>query len=181
MAVHVGVDTTEVIDGRAWTFGRWTRAVWRDVLAEVRKDMPNPIHDLLAQINEVNKQDAQFLRELIAQDIAEEMAAQTEKRPAVALAPRYQSAATSIIREALQQARTAISPDSVEFQSWSKTPIGVSYILWCLLRQNHKDVTLDQAYEIMMLITDKIANIITRSTGVVRDQGKNESPATAST
>ena len=58
---HVGREQTETVLGQTWTFGRWERRVWADLVAFARKTLPNPIEEAAKHLDKMPQVVGEFL------------------------------------------------------------------------------------------------------------------------
>jgi hypothetical protein len=145
---RIGRSCTESAIGKEWTFGRFTRKIWIDLADEGRKLLPNPVKEALAIIDEVTLRDAEIIRKLKIADGQEIERAKAEHRQPVLMSDSYVSMSTEILDRAYKATGRYLSAGSPELIQFIGSQEGGSHLFYLLLREHHKDVTQDEAFDV---------------------------------
>ncbi len=154
-ADHVGREVTEAALGQDWTFSRWTRAVHQAYSEWAQNMLPDPIERVTRSLDKVALKDAAIIRQLQIDDLAETKKAKEENRPAILMAPQYTPFADVMTKQAINKAGCYTGFGSPEIASLINSPEGTSYLFYLLLKPKHKDITPDQAYDVMLALNQR--------------------------
>lgn len=173
-ADHIGRECVETINGKSWTFARCTRAVHQDFAAFARTLLPNPVDAVLANLDKIALKDAAALRQLQIDDMAEMKKAKEEGREPALIAGQFKPFADTMTQQAVNKASVYCGFGSPEVTSVLGTSEGGSYMLYLLLKPNHKDITPDEAFELMIALGQRTQRIISTCSGKAEAAPKND-------
>jgi len=169
---HIGKECTFDALGRKWTAARQGRRVLIEFGDWARPLVPNPVRSALEDIDIATAKDAEILRELTRQDLAEEAKAKAEGREPVLIRPLYKPIANDMVARAQQAKNCYRDINHPEILSLMNSFKGQSYLLFLLLRKAHPDITQDTVDDILEeLPGSEVARILKTTSG------ENERPA----
>ena len=172
---HVGREITIEALGKTWRFGRWTRKIWVDFTSWAKSQLPDPIEATIKNIDKLVLKDAAIVRELQIQDQAEIERAKKENRQPVLMAPKYSQIAETLTSKALDKSASYLSFNSPEIESLLQSVPGSTYLFFLLLRQNHPDISEDEACEVFIGCSqEEVFKILSAVRGEAKGSGKNE-------
>lgn len=184
-AIHVGRETTTRAFGAIWRFSRWEHEAWISLADIAKKHLPDPIEVMLKHIDKVALKDAEVIRGLRMADMksmAEHMEKCTKDRnykepvpPSMEAA--YTPIADQLVRIAMDKACTYLEFNSPSMNNWIAGPVGGPFLFELLLKENHKDISSNDAYCLIVQITKEMgAKEVVRIREVAQGMAEDKLP-----